>query len=251
MEKWTEYLGQCYKNNKGYLGHYMKKNVNQISDDFAAIKVDRSRKKVKVGVVGEIYLKYAPLGNNNLEEFLESEGCEVMLPALIGFVLYGFSNGIKDAEYYGRAKKYAFFMKHFGMPFMAHYEHLIEKAITRHKEFVPPATIKELSQYAEEIINTGCKMGEGWLLTAEMVELIKKGYSNIITTQPFGCLPNHICAKGMIRPLKERYPESNIVPIDYDPSQARVNQENRIKLMLSVARERLDDELEKENRKNA
>ena len=142
-------------------------------------------------------------------------------------------------------------MKHFGMPFMAHYEHLIEKAITRHKEFVPPATIKELSQYAEEIINTGCKMGEGWLLTAEMVELIKKGYSNIITTQPFGCLPNHICAKGMIRPLKERYPESNIVPIDYDPSQARVNQENRIKLMLSVARERLDDELEKENRKNA
>lgn len=251
VEKWTEYLGECYRKNKGYLGHYMKKNVNQISDDFAAIKVDRSRKKVKVGVVGEIYLKYAPLGNNNLEEFLESEGCEVMLPALIGFVLYGFSNGIKDAEYYGRAKKYAFFMKHFGMPFMAHYEHLIEKAITRHREFVPPATIKELSRYAEEIINTGCKMGEGWLLTAEMVELIKKGYSNIITTQPFGCLPNHICAKGMIRPLKERYPESNIVPIDYDPSQARVNQENRIKLMLSVARERLDDELEKENRKNA
>lgn len=242
IDKWTNYIDSCYKENRYYLGHWMKKNLYDMSDDFASIPVDRSKKKVKVGVVGEIYLKYAPLGNNNLEEFLEAEDCEVMVPALLGFVLYGFSNGIKDSEYYGRGKLYAFFMKHIGMPFLAHYEHLMEKAITRHKEFVPPATIKELQEYAGGIINTGCKMGEGWLLTGEMVELIKKGYSNIITTQPFGCLPNHICAKGMIRPLKEQYPKSNIVPIDYDPSQSRVNQENRIKLMLSVARERLESE---------
>ncbi len=246
VEKWTNYLDNCYRENKHYLGHYMKKNLYQISDDFAAIKVDRSQKKVKVGVVGEIYLKYAPLGNNNLEDFLEAEGCEVMLPALIGFVLYGFTNSIKDSEYYGRNRKFAFAMKNLIMPLLSHYEHLIEKAITRHSEFVASATIKELEGYTEGIIDTGCKMGEGWLLTAEMVELIKKGYSNIITTQPFGCLPNHICAKGMIRPLKEKYPESNIVPIDYDPSQSRVNQENRIKLMLAVARERLEREAEEE-----
>ena len=242
IEKWTDYIDSCFKENRHYLGHWMKKNLYRMSDDFASIPVDRSRKKVKVGVVGEIYLKYAPLGNNNLEDFLESQDCEVMVPALLGFVLYGFSNGIKDSEYYGRSPAYAFFMKHFGMPFMSHYEHLLEKAITRHGEFVPPATIKELQEYAGTIINTGCKMGEGWLLTGEMVELIRKGYSNIITTQPFGCLPNHICAKGMIRPLKELYPGSNIVPIDYDPSQSRVNQENRIKLMLSVARERLESQ---------
>ena len=97
-----------------------------------------------------------------------------------------------------------------------------------------------LQKNADGIIDTGCKMGEGWLLTAEMVELIEKGYSNIVCTQPFGCLPNHIVAKGMIRPLKEKYPLSNIVPIDYDPSATRVNQENRIKLMLAVARENLN-----------
>ena len=110
--------------------------------------------------------------------------------------------------------------------------------------FLAPASIKELQGNTEGIIDLGCKMGEGWLLTAEMVELIEKGYSNIVCTQPFGCLPNHIVAKGMIRPLKEKYPESNIVPIDYDPSATKVNQENRIKLMLAVARENLDKQRE-------
>ena len=247
IAKWTDYIDSCFKQNRHYLGRWLKKNLYAMSDDFASIPMDRTKARVKVGVVGEIYLKYAPLGNNNLEDFLEGEGCEVMVPAMLGFVLYGFSNGIKDAEYYGRGKRYAFLMKHIGLPFLARYEHLLEKAISKNG-FVPPATLRELQSYAEGIIDTGCKMGEGWLLTAEMVELIKKGYSNIITTQPFGCLPNHICAKGMIRPLKEKYPESNIVPIDYDPSQSRVNQENRIKLMLSVARERLDEEQRKEAR---
>ena len=204
--------------------------------------------KVKVGIVGEIYMKYSRFGNNNLEFFLENEGCEVMLPPLIGFVFYGFSNGIMDEKYYGGRFWYALLIRTFLLPFLQHYEKLTSKAIGRHKEFKAPASFKELKEYGKDYIDLGCKMGEGWLLTAEMVELIKKGYGNIVCTQPFGCLPNHIVGKGMIRPLKNSYPDANIVPIDYDPSATHVNQENRIKLMLAVARENLDASLkEKKN----
>ena len=238
VKEWTQKLTRMYRKNRGYFGHNLRKNFNRMSDDFAAIKVTKE-KKVKVGVVGEIYMKYAPLGNNSLEQFLESEGCEVMLPPMLGFFLYGFSNGIKDHEYYGRKAGYAFFMMHIALPYLHTFEKALEDALHRNG-FLAPASIKELQGNTEGIIDLGCKMGEGWLLTAEMVELIEKGYSNIVCTQPFGCLPNHIVAKGMIRPLKERYPESNIVPIDYDPSATKVNQENRIKLMLAVARENLD-----------
>lgn len=240
IKKWTDFLADCYLKNRGYMGRHMVKNFNQMSDEFAAIEVDR-KPKVKVGVVGEIYMKYAKLGNNNLEGFLESEGCEVMIPPMLGFVLYCFENGLKDQEYYGGRAGYAFIMKHFILPYMEGYEKRMRLALERN-HFKTPATLKELVGFTEGIIDTGCKMGEGWLLTAEMVELIEKGYSNIVTTQPFGCLPNHIVAKGMIRPLKERYPNSNIVPIDYDASATKVNQENRIKLMLAVAREQLDAE---------
>ena len=138
--------------------------------------------------------------------------------------------------------KYAFVMKHIGMPILSIVEKWSEEAVLRHPEFNRAASFKELEEYGERFIDRGCKMGEGWLLTAEMVELIEKGYGNIVCTQPFGCLPNHICGKGMIRPLKEAYPDSNIVPIDYDPSATKVNQENRIKLMLAVAKEKLEEE---------
>ena len=185
------------------------------------------------------------LGNNNLKDFLESQDCEVMLPPMLGFVFYGFTNGIHDAEFYGGRKKYSFLIKNIAMPYLEKFERWMIEAIERHEIFHRPATFKELEEYGKSIISPGCKMGEGWLLTAEMVELVEKGYGNIVCTQPFGCLPNHICGKGMIRPIKERYPQSNIVPIDYDPSATKVNQENRIKLMLSIARENLENEKEK------
>ena len=239
IDKWTDILGDCYEKNKGYFWGNMKKKLFQIADDFAAVPVKRVP-KVKVGVVGEIYMKYSRLGNSNLQGFLEDEGAEVMLPPMMGFVLYCFANGIKDEEYYGGRAKYAFLMKHIGMPLLTIVEKWTDQAIERYPEFRTAATFKELEKYAERFIDRGCKMGEGWLLTAEMAELIEKGYDNIVCTQPFGCLPNHICGKGMIRPLKEAYPESNIVPIDYDPSATKVNQENRIKLMLAVAREKLE-----------
>lgn len=239
IEKWCEYLGECFRRNRKYFGRHLRRNLERISDDFASIPVDR-KPKVKVGIVGEIYMKYSKLGNSDLQGLLESEGAEVMLPPLIGFVLYGFENGQKDQEYYGGRALYAWFMKHIGIPYIEKFEMWTRRAIERHPEFKAPATIRELEEMVSPFIDRGCKMGEGWLLTAEMVELIEKGYGNIVCTQPFGCLPNHICGKGMIRPLKERYPESNIVPIDYDPSATKVNQENRIKLMLAVAREKLE-----------
>lgn len=239
VKKWVEDLSQRYKDNRGYFWSNITKNLNKISDDFASIPVKRE-KKVKVGIVGEIYMKYSRFGNSNLQSFLEHEGCEVMLPPLLGFFLYGVSNAIKDNEYYGTKPIYSKVDKHFILPFLEKSEKWLRSAISRHKEFVLPSTLSELEENVDGIIDRGCKMGEGWLLTAEMVELIKKGYSNIVCTQPFGCLPNHIVGKAMIRPLKEKYPESNIVPIDYDPSATRVNQENRIKLMLAVAREHIE-----------
>ena len=244
VKKWTDELGKRYAKNSGYFGRHMRDNLNKISDDFASIKQNRIA-KVKVGVVGEIYMKYSRLGNNNLKDFLESQDCEVMLPPMLGFVFYGFTNGIHDAEFYGGRKKYSFLIKNIAMPYLEKFERWMIEAIERHEIFHRPATFKELEEYGKSMISPGCKMGEGWLLTAEMVELVEKGYGNIVCTQPFGCLPNHICGKGMIRPIKERYPQSNIVPIDYDPSATKVNQENRIKLMLSIARENLENEKEK------
>ena len=247
VAKWTDELGRRYAKNRGYFGRHMRENLNRISDEFAAIKQDR-RAKVRVGVVGEIYMKYSRLGNNNLKDFLESQDCEVMLPPMLGFVFYGFTNGIHDSEFYGGRKKYSFIIKNIVMPYLERFEHWMIEAIERHDIFHRPATFKELEQYGRSIISQGCKMGEGWLLTAEMVELVEKGYGNIVCTQPFGCLPNHVCGKGMIRPIKEKYPESNIVPIDYDPSATKVNQENRIKLMLAIARENLEKELKEKAR---
>ena len=243
VASWTERLGEAFNKNRGYFGKHLRRNLNQIADDFASIKCER-KSKVKVGVVGEIYMKYSKLGNNDLKSFLESQDCEVMLPPMMGFVFYCFSNSITDQDLYGGRIKWKLLMKYVAIPYMEKFERWMNEAIARHEEFRRPATFKELEGYAEGIISRGCKMGEGWLLTAEMVELINKGYSNIVCTQPFGCLPNHIAGKGMIRPLKERYPESNIVPIDYDPSATKVNQENRIKLMLSIARENLEKENE-------
>lgn len=218
----------------------LKRTFTQIAKEFRDIEI-KKEKKVKVGVVGEIYMKYAPLGNNNLEDFLSKEDCEVMLLPVIGFVLYGFTNGLTDYRYYGKNPEYALFLRLIGLPLIKHFETLLSSTL-KDNGFIAPLGISEVSKLAQPFIDIGCKMGEGWLLTGEMIELIEKGYDNIITTQPFGCLPNHIVAKGMIRPIKTAYPDANIVPIDYDPSITKVNQENRIKLMLAVAREKLKNE---------
>ena len=243
QEKWLDTICGWVREDRGWSGKEVKAAMPKIAADFAAIPVKRVP-KVKVGVVGEIYVKYSPLGNNDLEKFLASQDCEVNLPGLMGFVQYCAYNMVKTARLYGGStvEKYA-------SDAVLLFIESIEKVMIRSLEengYHAPMPFRELAKLPGDIIDTGCKMGEGWLLTAEMIELVRAGYENIVCAQPFGCLPNHICGKGMINKIRELYPTANITPIDYDPSATRVNQENRIKLMLAVARERLTEQAEKE-----
>ncbi len=238
VQKWIDDINVMFENRKGYSLKEMRKILPEITKSFADIKIEKTE-KVKVGVVGEIYVKYSPLANNHLEKFLFSQGCEVMVPGLLGFFLFKTDNRLEDCKLYGGKvlKKYAM---QIAMWFLTRYETELRKAAAAYGDFCVPETYQHIKEKCTKIIGAGCKMGEGWLLTAEMMELVESGYGNIVCAQPFGCLPNHIVGKGMIRKLKELYPESNIVPIDYDPGATRVNQENRIKLMLSVAQENLE-----------
>ncbi len=235
VKKWTDNISGQFAKGKGYSIKEMKKNLADITKAFADIKLEKTD-KVKVGVVGEIYVKYSPLANNRLEEFLFSQGCEVMVPGLLGFFLFKTENRLEDIKLYvgKRIKKIA--MK-VAMRALTAIETILINAVKENSSFIAPAPYAHIKEKCTKIIGAGCKMGEGWLLTAEMMELIESGYGNIVCAQPFGCLPNHIVGKGMIRKLKEMYPDSNIVPIDYDPGATRVNQENRIRLMLAVAKE--------------
>ena len=236
QEKWLDTICGEIRAGRGYSQREMKATMPRIAADFAGIPVDR-KPKVKVGVVGEIYVKYSPLGNNDLEKFLASQDCEVNLPGLMGFVQYCAYNPSETARLYGGN----YVEKHISDWILGYIERMEKVIISTLKSFGfhAPLPFRELTTLTTGLIGMGDKMGEGWLLTAEMVELIRAGYENIICAQPFGCLPNHICGKGMVNKIRELYPEANITPIDYDPGATRVNQENRIKLMLAVARERL------------
>lgn len=202
---------------------------------FAQIPCENFGSKKKVGIVGEIYVKFSPLGNNNLEKFLLGEGTEPVLAGLMDFCLYCIYNGIIDFQLYGRSVKSAAVMQ-------VVYRFLLDKQkdmiriIQKDGHFRPMMEFDKVRKLSQKIISPGVKMGEGWLLPAEMVELIEEDVPNIVLTQPFGCLPNHIAGKGMIRKIREQYPNANIVSVDYDPGASRINQENRIKLMLSNAK---------------
>ncbi len=237
VSRWIETLSDLYNRGKALSVREMKINLNRITADFAAISIQK-REIVKVGVVGEIYVKYSGLGNNNLEAFLAQQNCEVMVPGIMGFMLFKTDNRLEDIKLYGgNAIKYAV-IKAF-MDYLLRMEHALIDAVKKYPQFLPPSSYLHTKSLVDGVIGYGSKMGEGWLLTAEMLELVELGYENIVCTQPFGCLPNHICGKGMIRSIRAIDERANIVPIDYDPSATRVNQENRIKLMLSVAREQL------------
>lgn len=220
-----------------------KKIIRRLIERFS--QIDRTdEEKVKVGIVGEIYVKYSPLGNSHLEEFLLSEGCEPVVPALMDFVLYCIVNNINDTKFYGRTKKMGFVYS-LVYKYAYHIQKQIIKIFVEDGTFEPPHDFQHLRRCADKVINQGVKMGEGWLIPAEMAALAETGTDNIVCAQPFGCLPNHIAGKGAVRALKNLYRDENIVPIDYDPSATRVNQENRIKLMLATARENLNNRKEK------
>ncbi|MBQ5418013.1 MAG: 2-hydroxyacyl-CoA dehydratase [Oscillospiraceae bacterium] len=192
-------------------------------------------KKPKVGIVGEIYVKYSPLANNHLEDYLISEGCEPVVPSFLDFCMYCAVNNVNDSTIYGTKTKTTPLFKA-GYDIIYRKERQMIETMKKHGGFEPPHDFEELRGYADKYIHQGVKMGEGWLIPAEMAALAEHGTENIICTQPFGCLPNHIVAKGMTRVIRSAYPNANITAIDYDPGATRVNQENRIKLMLANAR---------------
>ena len=234
-QKWIDDLSAEMKKGRGYSFFAVNKRLPKITESFAKIPLNKVE-KTKVGVVGEIYVKYSPLANNHLEEFLFGQDCEVMVPGLLGFINFKVDNRLEDIKLYGGNPFKKIAMK-FAMWYLSKVEKNLISAAKAYGDFNAPAPYAHIKEMCTKIIGPGCKMGEGWLLTAEMMELIESGYGNIVCAQPFGCLPNHIVGKGMIRKLKEMYPQSNIVPIDYDPGATQVNQENRIKLMLAIAKE--------------
>ncbi len=219
---------------KGGYSKY-KKIIKEIIDIFAAVERTQE-KKIKVGIVGEIYVKYSRLGNNGLENFLLEEGCEPVVPALMDFILYCIINTVNDGALYGHSRGKSFIYKR-----VYNLVHRMQKNVIKlfaaEGTFLPPHDFEHLRKCADKVLHQGVKMGEGWLIPAEMCALAETGVPNIVCAQPFGCLPNHIAGKGAVRTLKNIYPDVNVAAVDYDPSATKVNQENRIKLMLATARE--------------
>ena len=232
-DKWTKYLADGLVSGRVSY-RKIKKNYDNIVSEFAAIKLEKTD-KVKVGIVGEIFVKFSPLGNNNLEDFLVSEGAEVVVPGLMGFVNYCIESSIIDNKLYGMNKK-TIWSYRLVYKFIHKKEVDLLDAIKRSGVFDAPSDFDHTKKLIDGYIGSGVKMGEGWLLPAEMLELVESGVKNIVCTQPFGCLPNHIVGKGMMKPIKERNQDVNIVAIDYDAGTTGINQENRIKLMLANAK---------------
>ena len=217
------------KNYPSYSGY--KKICREIIRDFDNLP-RKDIKKPRVGVVGEILVKFMPAANNYLVDLLEAEGAEAVVPDLLDFFLYCFYNSNFKYEKLGMGKPTA---ANLGIKALEWFRSAARKEFEKSKHFDPPAHIEDLAKMASEIVSCGNQTGEGWFLTGEMLELIHSGAGNIVCTQPFACLPNHIVGKGVIKELRHRYPQSNIVAIDYDPGASEVNQLNRIKLMLSTA----------------
>lgn len=222
----------------------VKKNYFYILSEFAKIKRNITP-KAKVGIVGEIFVKFSPVGNNHLEDFLIKESAEVVMPGLFDFALYCVYNQLMDRELYGTNKLKAALIKPVYKALVKKQAELAAIIKENYPDFSPPSLFDETKDLVKGYIGRGMKMGEGWLLTAEMLELIHSGVNNIVCVQPFGCLPNHIAGKGMMKKLRERNEKVNIVAIDYDSGASKVNQENRIKLMLSNS-EKIREKAQKE-----
>ena len=234
VNRWQKRLLDEFASTRIVHYSHIQKFYDEILADFAKIP-KTGKKKIRVGIVGEIYVKYSPLGNNNLESFLLSEGAEVVVPGLLDFCMYCVYNGLVDQKLYGGSRtKYQ--ISQFAYRYLLKKQKDVIAAIERQGVFQAQTPFDKTVTLSEPYISHGVKMGEGWLLTAEILELIDEGVLNVICTQPFGCLPNHIVAKGMIRSIKEQNPDANLVAVDYDPGASAVNQQNRIKLMLANAK---------------
>lgn len=227
---WVEKCKESVRNGRH---KEFKENIYNIVRDFDNLKIT-DEKKPKVGLVGEILVKYHPTANNDIVDIVEREGAEAVVPDLIGFLLYA-AYGASFRYSHLSGKKIDAVLNNGAIKLIEFYRRHMKKALSESKRFHPPVSIEELAELASGVLSIGNQTGEGWYLTAEMIELILSGAQNIVCMQPFACLPNHVTGKGMIKELKRRYPKANITAVDYDPGASEVNQINRIKLMLSTA----------------
>lgn len=214
-----------------------KKNIRGIVKDFDELPL-LDIKKPKVGIVGEILVKFLPSANNHLVDLLEAEGAEAVMPDLLDFFMYCFYNNNYKYEFLGKTHKSAL-VGNLGIKFLEHMRKPATDALNASNRFEAPSHISHLAEMAKPFVSIGNQTGEGWFLTGEMLELIGSGAPNIVCAQPFACLPNHIVGKGVIKKLREAHPEANIVAVDYDPGASEVNQINRIKLMLAAAKKNM------------
>ena len=211
-----------------------KKMCRKIVHEFDTIELDETVKKPRVGIVGEILVKFMPAANNHLAELLEAEGAEAVVPDMLDFFQYCFVNANFKRDLLKMSKKTAM-LCNMGIKLVEMLRAAATKELKMSRRFSAPGNIYELAKNTEEVVSTGNQTGEGWFLAGEMIELINDGVPNIVCCQPFACLPNHIVGKGVIKKLRHNYPQSNIVAIDFDPGASEVNQLNRIKLMLASA----------------
>lgn len=250
---WLKNQVQPYEKNKGQTKQVVQELIDELIDHFEQDTYRNARAiyrtmiarfknipqsqhdKIRIGVVGEIYMKYSPLGNQNLEEYIIDEGFEPVVTGVMDFGLYCLENGLIDHAYYHRHEK-SYPMFSLAKNIIMHMQRTFIDCIQNEGTFRAPEDFNEVIQKGKSFIDPGVKMGEGWLLTSEVVTLIESGVTDIISAQPFGCLPNHIVAKGMVHKIKMSYPQANVVAIDYDPSASKVNQENRIRLMMANAK---------------
>ena len=229
-EKWKKIVSKSVTNGKK---SEFKKNIAGIIRDFDALELT-DEVKPRVGIVGEILVKFLPAANNYLVDLLEAEGAEAVCPDLLDFFMYSLYNANFKADYLGKSKK-SKMINNLAIRVLESYRAAAIKTFTESKRFLPPVRIDTLANYAKPFVSIGNQTGEGWFLTGEMIELIHSDVPNIVCAQPFGCLPNHVVGKGVIKQLRHAFPDSNIVAVDYDPGASEVNQLNRIKLMLATA----------------
>ncbi len=239
-EEWLEKCKSLVKNSNS---KQFKKSIYDMVSDFEKIELDTSIKKPKVGVVGEILIKYHPFGNNFVIDVLEKEGAEVVMPDFMGFVKFMATHKITFNNLLNIDKTKAKIFK-FAIKLIDILEKDLKIALkSSSKNYLMPCDIWHLEEKVKDILSLGNQTGEGWFLTAEMCEYIENGIPNIVCVQPFACLPNHVVGKGVIKTIRAKYPNANISPVDYDPGASEANQTNRLKLLMTVAKDNLNKEI--------
>ncbi len=243
FKKWQKKCGEQLKKAdfKGF-----KKNIRDLIDEFDHIDIDE-KMKPRIGLVGEIYVKFHPIANNHIVRMIEEEGGEIIVSGLADFFLYGQLDNQFRHKYLSGSWKDSFLSKT-AVRLLEWYRKPYEQAVAKSRHFDPITSIYDIAKEASKYLSLGHEAGEGWFLTGDMIDLIHRGAKNIVCLQPWACLPNHVTGKGMIKTLKAAFPETNIVAIDYDPSASSVNQTNRLKLMLTTTFEGIREPVQEDTK---